>query len=149
MRRQDKNPLLSDFQRVGAIRLADAHALLNCGPHHTRAAMYLAGYAIECKLKAVALKLEGVKSLEELTARWEAQRSELYSHNLEFYLRRLPGGVHERFVQNREMYRLFSQHVNQWHPYWRYLATNPAVVEAEKFLQAVEVIYKWLESLHE
>ncbi len=44
-----------DFQRAAAQRLATVQFLLENGSRYTLDAMYLAGYAIECTLKALIL----------------------------------------------------------------------------------------------
>jgi hypothetical protein len=46
----------ADFQRISQLRIAEAHALMASVPPHPSGAYYLAGYAVECALKAVICK---------------------------------------------------------------------------------------------
>ncbi len=48
----------TDMRKAALKRRADAWALLQTGKaQHARAAGYLGGYAIECKLKAIAMEI--------------------------------------------------------------------------------------------
>ena len=46
----------ADFQRIAEMRIAEAHALMASAPPHPSGAYYLAGYAVECALKATICK---------------------------------------------------------------------------------------------
>jgi HEPN domain-containing protein len=55
----------ADFQQLAELRLQDAEALLQAGRYE--AAYYLAGYAIECALKAcIAKRTEAESSPHEM-----------------------------------------------------------------------------------
>jgi hypothetical protein len=47
---------LADFQRISGLRIAEARSLLTAVPPQPSGAFYLAGYAVECALKAVICK---------------------------------------------------------------------------------------------
>jgi len=66
---------MSEQRKAAIKRLRDARFLLDqqTGQNwrdqsglHSRGAMYLAGYAIECKLKAIAMETFRCRTLEEL-----------------------------------------------------------------------------------
>jgi len=124
-------------------RLRDAEALLVAGDAHTRGAMYLGGYAIECKLKAVALEIYDCYTLRELAHRWRVHDSVVYTHGLEALAKRLP--LYNRLVASA-VWRDFAGSVNQWGPAWRYNPYNPSREKAEVFLSSVRRVFAWLDS---
>jgi len=137
------------FNGVTALRLAglkrrnDARKLLESkDPNHARGAAYLAGYAIECKLKALALEVFRCWTLEQLAAKWDVSDRDVYSHGLEAFARRLP--LWQRFRRG-PAWKAFAGKVNAWRPSWRYDHRNWTVEEAQKFLRAVDDVYEWLE----
>ena len=110
--------------------------------------MYLAGYAVECLLKAKLMQKFGSRNLSELEQ--EMQRrgilpvaATVYSHQLEGLLR-LAGGW-ERGRQDASTRRAFA-HANQWLPAWRYTADLSHAGEAERFLSSVDVVRHWVEN---
>lgn len=137
----------SDQRRAAARRLADAKALLRSAGLHRRGAMYLAGYAVECKLKAIAMESVNVWTLADLARRWRVDDREVYQHGLEALVKRLP--LYHR-LQRSVVWRDFASHVNRWRPSWRYNPSEPVKNdrrdEAEDFMDAVERVYRWLES---
>ncbi len=70
-----------DYLSVAEMRLADARELLapptvdsgdpNAPTRHLRAAMYLAGYALECTLKAYIVTSEGARGFFEVVAKYK------------------------------------------------------------------------------
>jgi HEPN domain-containing protein len=65
----------TDFQQIAELRLRESKALLDAGC--ADGAYYLAGYAVECALKACLAKRTQQHEFPEREAR------EYYSHNLE------------------------------------------------------------------
>jgi len=124
-------------------RLADARALLRTGDEHTGGAMYLAGYAVECKLKAVALEIFGCWTLEALAEKWDVDERDVYTHGLEALAKRLP--LYGRLAAS-PVWRDFAGAVNQWKPSWRYSPKNPRREKAESFLESVSKVCTWLDS---
>ena len=125
-------------------RLADAQELFAAS--RWRGAMYLAGYAIECLLKAKLMQIYDCRTLRELEA--ELKRRSLlpahqtvFTHQLETLLSLAPGC--HRLTQNHELARAF-RNVNQWAPYWRYdpRQVNPA--EATRFMSHVDKVMHWI-----
>jgi hypothetical protein len=110
---------------------------------HARGAMYLAGYAIECKLKAIAMEVNRCRDLGELQEIWGVTENEVYTHGLEALAKRLP--LYPRFRQSA-VWRLFAGQVNLWRPSWRYDPHDRQNADAAKFLDAVKEVYDWLDS---
>jgi hypothetical protein len=133
----------TDLRRAAAKRRADAWALVRAGSEHTRAATYLGGYAIECKLKAIAMEAFDCWTLRQLAARWQVPEQDVYSHGLEALIEQLP--LRDNFHRS-EAWPFFARHVNQWRASWRYDPRNPPVESAQTFLGAVDRVYKWLEA---
>ena len=123
-------------------RKADAkHLLESGGKHHTRGAMYLGGYAIECKLKALAMERFGCSTLAKLS---EVLPSEVvYAHKLEPLLNHL--GLRDK-LEASSVGRDFAREVNPWWASWRYDPSNPPVEKAQLFMAAVDRIFDWLEA---
>ncbi len=135
---------ITDMRKAALKRLADARRLLgskeNC---HARGARYLAGYAIECKLKAIAMEIYACKTLADLAEEWQVERQAVYTHGLEVFARQLPLW---RRLQGSDVWRDFTGQVNRWNPAWRYDGRDLHYAEARVFLDAVTRVYKWLES---
>jgi len=132
----------TDLRKAALKRKADARKLLAGGPEHLRGAMYLGGYAIECKLKAVAMEIYDCDTLRDLAGAWQAKESEVYSHGLEALIEQLP--FRSRFYSS-EVSQDFVRHVNHWKPSWRYDPSSATQQQAEQFLDSVDRIFKWLE----
>lgn len=137
----------SDLRKAAVKRLLDAKALHARGRAHGRGAMYLAGYAIECKLKAIALEVYNCWTLEGLAAKWGVQEQDVYTHGLEAFASRLPL---YRALRSSDQWVAFARLVNRWRPSWRYDPTDPVVErqrdEAGDFIQAVNRLFQWLDA---
>lgn len=133
----------TELRMAGLKRLRDAQALLSSGPAHSQGAMYLAGYAIECKLKAIAMEVYDCWTLDELARKWRVETRDVYDHRLERLAKRLP--LYGRF-QESEVWRLFAGVVNRWQPSWRYSPADRPRADAEGFLGAVWSVWEWLGS---
>jgi hypothetical protein len=131
-------------QRKAAIkRRRDAEALWELGEKHTRAAMYLGGYAIECKLKATAMEAFACQTLSELAKRWGVDENIVYTHGLEALFKRLK--LYQNFRES-PVYNGFVRHVNRWRPSWRYDHRDANPEDARDFLDAVSDVYQWLDA---
>jgi hypothetical protein len=93
---------LTNIRRAGCRRLLDARALLTCEEpdEHAQCAKYLASYAVECKLKAMAMETFRCFTLAELAEKLQLDESDVFAHNLEKLAK------HMRSMYNRlkEMY---------------------------------------------
>ena len=135
---------LSDLRTAAVKRKADAWKLLRRGgAEHTRGAVYLGGYAVECKLKAIAMERHVCWTLEQLALRWQVSEDVVFSHGLEVFLNQL--SLYDK-LRKSEVGRDFTGQVNQWRPSWRYSPRNWPVAEAEVFMNAVERVYAWLDA---
>jgi len=134
-------------QATAAIhRKRDAEALLADGASHARGAMYLAGYAIECKIKAKAMERHNCRTLDNLRQKLKLRDEHVYSHGLESLITDLlPAGTRLRLMQGSASLAFKSQ-VNTWKPGWRYEPKAPGMPNARRFLEAVDEVWKWLEN---
>ena len=83
------------MRKAALKRRADAWALLQTGKaQHARAAGYLGGYAIECKLNAIAMEIYECWTLEELAQRLRGSEQDIYSHRLETLVMQLPTSMY-------------------------------------------------------
>jgi hypothetical protein len=139
-------------QRKAAFkRLLDAEALLSEKASddwrrrkgaHARGAMYLAGYAIECKLKSEAMEIYHCRTLAQLARKWDVDDRDVYTHGLETMGRRLPFWSNLLRSPVRDDFR---GQVNLWRPSWRYDPEDSVNGRALSFIQAVRNVYHWLE----
>ena len=137
----------TNLSKAAFHRKKDAVALLK--ERRWRGAMYLGGYAIECKLKVQLLEYYDCFHLDELEAKIEAQTGSrpsfmtIHGHNLEYLL----GFAHcrERLMQNREIYKCFLI-CNRWDHRWRYAGNLGNEEEATYFMECLEKLYAWLSS---
>lgn len=132
------------LRKAALKRLADSKALLNAAGNHKRAATYLAGYAVECKLKAVAMEVNDCWTLEQLAARCGVSEDVVYQHGLESLFKRLVQHAYPRFQKSHHWRGDFVGKVNRWKPSWRYNPHEPSGQEAAGFVEAAERICQWL-----
>ncbi|MDB5173648.1 MAG: hypothetical protein JWN51_2421 [Phycisphaerales bacterium] len=104
--------------------------------------MYLAGYAIECKLKAVAMEIHRCRTLAELAKKWDVDERNVYTHGLVALAMRLPLWAN---FQKSPVWLDFVGQVSLWRPSWRYDPQDWANARGLAFLRAVRRIYSWLE----
>ncbi|MFQ5492463.1 MAG: hypothetical protein ACE5GE_17275, partial [Phycisphaerae bacterium] len=125
-------------------RKADAWALLTEGGEgHSRGAIYLGGYAIECKLKALAMERYHCSTLKDLEEKRSLPYGELHTHGLIALLRHLQ--LYDK-LRRSEVGRDFANYVGRWTPHWRYNPRNWPEAKARAFLEAVDRVYVWLDN---
>jgi hypothetical protein len=143
---------IADQRKAAFKRLRDAVKLLDRRDHidwpdqkglHSRGAMYLAGYAIECKLKAIAMEVFRCRNLKELQRKWSVTEQDVFTHGLESIAMRLP--VYHRFRKS-DVWKDFAGQVNRWRPAWRYDPDDHQNKSAAAFIEAVQKVYNWLDS---
>jgi hypothetical protein len=124
-------------------RLADAKALLRMNEkQHGRGAMYLAGYAVECKLKATAMERFGCTDMYELMDRRQLDERDVFQHGLASLLDKF--GM-KKALLNSEVAKDFVACVNRWSPQWRYQhREREEGLHPEQFVESAERIVKWL-----
>lgn len=136
---------ITEQTKASVHRLDDARALLR--EQRWRGSMYLAGYAVECQLKAKLMQIYNTKNLFELET--ELQRrgtltatATIFTHHLELLLELTQGLA--RLRQNSTLWPQFTM-VNRWVPAWRYTSDLSNRRNAESFLEAVENVMDWIE----
>ncbi len=122
------------FYRCAFQRQEDAQILLRAD--HTTGAVYLAGYGIECILKALLLSALTAATRAVMLATFRGARAHDYEWLRTQYLQN--GG--SRFP--REITEAFTL-VNAWSTDMRYLPRTLKADEAEGFLSAAENIIRW------
>jgi len=134
---------VSEQRKASLKRKRDAWALFRSGAEHARGAMYIGGYAIESKLKSIAMEIHRCRTLAQLATKLRLKESDFYTHGLEALAKKLP--LHPR-LQRSVVWHDFASYVNRWRPAWRYDPNDWPSREAELFLQAVDRVYDWLKS---
>ncbi|MBZ0252339.1 MAG: HEPN domain-containing protein [Candidatus Methylomirabilis sp.] len=121
-----------ELQRLAQERLKDAEALIGVGRFD--GAYYLAGYAVECALKAAI-----AKRFRRHEVPTKALVDKFYQHDLGGLLRLADeenGGTLQRELEARLQLRLHWNTVKQWKPERRY-SLGVSEAEARDFLRAV------------
>jgi hypothetical protein len=152
-----------DYIAVAPQRIADAYELLqqptwkpdahNAGHRHLRAAVYLAGYAVECALKTYIVTVEFQcdrshrRRFSEAVAR-RKERGEApalsgrRTHNLVLLLR---ASRLETAMGTEERLRKHWGMLVKWEPDWRY---NPRLYtsrsEARAIVEAASALHDWV-----
>jgi HEPN domain-containing protein len=122
------------FYRAAKQRFDDALLLLEMG--RTTAAVYLAGYSVECMLKALILAAVPRGQEEEVFSVFRGARAHDYEWLLRLYTEkggaRMPPTVVPHFAR-----------VNSWSTDMRYLPGTIALREAHAFVEATTAILAW------
>jgi HEPN domain-containing protein len=122
------------FYRVATQRFLDAELLLD--QQRTTGAVYLAGYSVECMLKAVVLAAVPAGERVHTLASFRGRRAHDYDWLRELY--RDAGG--SDFPKN--VAKQFTI-VNTWAIDLRYQAGTIQFKDAERFLEAARAIMAW------
>lgn len=123
------------FYRAGKQRFEDARLLLDKA-ERTTGAIYLAGYGVECLLKALVLSVVPASKRGETVADFRGARA----HDFDW--------LKARYFQNggtpfpSEVSKAFAL-VNTWDTEWRYRSGMASRRDAEAFLRAAEQIIMW------
>jgi HEPN domain-containing protein len=128
-------------------RWEDADVLMRA--ERWRGAMYMAGYSLECALKATLMREWGVTNLgdlEDVLRQQHASEGSLFTHDLErlFSLTRLGGAVMGNpspTPYERQIMRWFRA-CNGWVVAWRYSGSIGARNDCERMLSAVEALVR-------
>ena len=123
------------FYRAGKQRFEDARFLLDKADR-TTGAIYLAGYGVECLLKALVLSVVPTASRREMVANFRGARA----HNFDWLKARY--FEHGGAPFPSEIAKAFAL-VNTWDTEWRYRSGKAPPREAEDFLRAAEQIIIW------
>ena len=149
---------LSQYRKAAARRLRDAEELLQppslaseeqgADTRHLRGAVYLAGYAVECVLKAyiisqAASAMSLAEAGEERRRAGEQVPNILGADGHDLRLLLSLTDLEERFTDNARK-RDWSLCM-KWKPAWRYDPKPPTATFALEFMGAVKRIYQWVE----
>lgn len=122
------------FDRCASERFEDATKLLECD--RTTGAIYLAGYAIECILKALLLSAIPERKRDEMIETFRGRRG----HHYEWLRSQCAGLGRLRFPP--EINRRLSL-VNDWSTDLRYSPRTESIEDAEAFLNTAAAILDW------
>ena len=122
------------YYRAGKQRLDDAQFLLE--GKRTTGAVYLAGYTVECMLKALLLANVSARRRNELLGEFRGSRA----HNIEWL-----GALYRRHVRGvipRNITRHLSR-VASWSTDLRYASGLVKAREADEFMDSVVTVAAW------
>jgi HEPN domain len=122
------------FYRCADLRLVEARILRKAD--QTTGAVYLAGYGVECMLKALILEATRSNKREEMMASFRGMAGHNFDWLRNQYL--LSGGI--RFPP--AVARAFTL-VSDWSTELRYDPSSIDPEEADAFLDAADEIIKW------
>jgi len=122
------------FYRCAAERYEDAEILLRAG--RTTGAVYMAGYGIECTLKALILSAVPPGNIAAVLESFRGNLAHDYNWLRARY--RISGGT----ILPRDINHHFTL-VNYWSTDLRYVPRTLREGEAEAFLKAAEAIIQW------
>jgi HEPN domain-containing protein len=125
------------FYRAARQRLEDAVFLLDS--ERTTAAVYLAGYCVECLLKALILAQAGKAYKDEALDSFHGSGAHNYDRLMAMYERY---GGHRPTKKDKELTEAFII-VASWDTDLRYDPAILAEEEAADFLAATERVLKW------
>jgi HEPN domain-containing protein len=124
-----------DFQRAAGQRLTTANYLLN--GKYTLDAMYLAGYTVECSLKALILELTPAAKqadvLKKITSGQRMHSAEVLGAELKRLGRPIPIELVKRLRGSG------------WATALRYESGRRPTGETRGFLKAAKAVYDWVE----
>jgi hypothetical protein len=124
------------YYRSAKQRFTDAELLLEGG--RTTGAIYLAGYTVECMLKALLLSLIPQGKRQEMLQQFRGSRA----HDFEWLQARYYEYGGPRFPADTQRDFVF---VNTWDTQIRYESGTARPRDAEAFLNAVQRIVNWAE----
>jgi HEPN domain-containing protein len=122
------------FYRCAFQRFEEAQVLFKA--NYNTGAVYLAGYGIECMLKALVIMAVPAVTRNQVLRSFRTARAHDYAWLRDMYLIR--GGA--KFPS--QIARAFTL-VNEWSTEIRYSPTSVRTEEAEAFLNSASVIIKW------
>ena len=125
------------FYRCAVRRLDDAQVLFREG--HSTGAIYLAGYTIECVLKALVLNSTSRGQLAPTLNAFRGRRGHDYEWLRSEYLRRSGGTIPAETTKHLAL-------VGDWSTDMRYLPHERPVDDPTAFLNATESILVWAQN---
>jgi hypothetical protein len=123
------------FRQASIERLLDAKCLHKAG--RFQGAIYLCGYALECRLKFCVCVSRRVANLAESEAR-------TIGHKLDESL--AAAGLNVKLFRNEDLRVAFLRIVRRWSTEIRYSGSARSYRESESFLNDTTVLLRWLET---
>ncbi|QEH38727.1 HEPN domain protein [Aquisphaera giovannonii] len=124
------------FYRCAYGRCDEAQVLLRAG--YTTGAVYLAGYTVECILKALILNAVPPGRVTEVLQLFRGNHAHDFEWLKALYRR------HQGATLPPDVRRAFTL-VNEWSTDMRYSPEHMRGADAERFLSGVDAILKWAE----
>jgi hypothetical protein len=154
--------IIKDYRRAAEHRFADALELMetptrnshrsDANQRHLRGAMYLAGYSIECFLKAYLIHQTGAQTLAEAMERLDERRSRRNLQPVMNIARTAAGHRIAYLVQLTNLETTFPGYdrklwgrVGAWKSSWRYETDAVKPDTVQDFMEDVEAVVKWLQ----
>lgn len=111
--------------------------------------MYLAGYSIECKLKALLMEKYELSTLEDLESRLSKKLKkpvQAFTHNFEILLdlANLTKRLRHMSPASEDVMVAYRRCVN-WTPSWRYDPDDGTEADCVRFMDAVRVFGKFID----
>lgn len=128
------SPNAKRFYLAAKQRFEDAEYLLEVG--RTTAAVYLAGYNVECILKALILVAVPRAQEKDILEKFRSARAHRYDWLLQLYAKRGGPGLPPKLVPH------FAR-VNTWSTDMRYSPGVIALRDAKAFLDSTLKIFTW------
>ncbi len=151
---------VQEYRHSGARRLEDARELFevptfdpqrsDAERRHLRGAMYLAGYAVECLLKAYLIQLNEAQTLKAAVEAINQRRMQRGLAGIENIARSAAGHKIEYLLQltNLPQFPDFDRELwgrlAQWSSSWRYETDSVPRIRATEFLDDVQASVNWL-----
>jgi len=122
------------FYRCATQRYKEAQILI--GKNHTTGAVYLAGYGIECILKALVLSVVPSGRVSSILNSFRGFRAHDFEWLREQYYENKGARLPRNVIQNLAL-------ASYWSTNLRYNPPNMKLGDAKDFLAAVDVIIAW------
>ena len=151
---------VQDYKHSAGRRLEDAKELLevptldpqrsDAGSRHLRGAMYLAGYAVECLVKAYFVQQRNAQTLAAAVEALNRQRQQQGKEPVDQIARTAAGHKIQYLLQltNLPQYPAYDAklwaRVAQWRSSWRYETDLVARSDAQQFISDVQDVVNWV-----
>ena len=124
------------YGEIARLRMGDAKSLLESKRYN--GAIYLAGYAVECRLKFAYCRRKCASAASTLPGHLEV-------HDWDTLVSAT--GLLPDIKAQQEMDALYSALVDRWGPSLRYRTTTYGAVEAKRLYNEIEQLYQFLSEL--
>ncbi len=88
----------------------------------------------------------GVEPTNNHAERLRVDENEVFTHGLEALLGHMPGTLQRNMRATHHVWKAFAGSVNQWRPSWRYDARPLPGDRGRTLLEAMDVVFKWLDA---